>query len=238
MPAQSKLVKPTKTSTPVPVPVSTQPVAEVPVVVEKKAKKPSKTVSAPVVDTPVKGPEVVASSSSSSSVPVPVDETENVSNVLADSTDSHLVELSSKFYTKLAESHQIISSLKSDFRALEKFYLREIKTAQKQSSKRKRKAGNRAPSGFVKPTRISDDLAAFLEKPIGSEMARTEVTREINKYIRTNGLQDKENGRKIIPDKKLSTLLVLTPEDHLTYFNLQRYMSKHFARATRDVTTA
>jgi len=241
MPAQSKLVKPTKTTVPTPVVASSsQSVAEVPVV-EKKAKKQSKVVSAPVVEAPVKGPELVASSSSSTSAsvaPVVVGAEQETSDVVADSADSHLVELSSKFYTKLAESHQIISSLKADFRALEKFYLREIKTAQKQSSKRKRKAGNRAPSGFVKPTRISDDLAAFLEKPIGSEMARTEVTREINKYIRTNNLQDKENGRKIIPDKKLSTLLVLTPEDHLTYFNLQRYMSKHFARATRDVVIA
>lgn len=234
MPAQSKLVKPTKTTVPAPLVASSNPsVSEVPVV-EKKTKK-TKVVSAPVDEVPVKGPELVASSSAPV-VPVVVDS--ETSDVVADSSDSHLVELSSKFYTKLAESHQIISSLKADFRALEKFYLREIKTAQKQSSKRKRKAGNRAPSGFVKPTRISDDLAAFLEKPIGSEMARTEVTREINKYIRTNNLQDKENGRKIIPDKKLSTLLVLTPEDHLTYFNLQRYMSKHFARATRDVTTA
>ena len=230
MPAQSKLVKPTKAT--VPAPVVSQPVADVPVV-EKKTKKAAKTVSAPVEEAPVKGPELVASSSTSVVPVVPLDA--ETSDVVTDSADSHLVELSTKFYTKLAESHQTISSLKSDFRALEKFYLREIKTAQKQSSKRKRKAGNRAPSGFVKPTRISDDLAAFLEKPIGSEMARTEVTREINKYIRTNNLQDKENGRKIIPDKKLSTLLVLTPEDHLTYFNLQRYMSKHFARATRDV---
>jgi chromatin remodeling complex protein RSC6 len=234
MPAQSKLVKPTKTTVPAPLVASSNPsVSEVPVV-EKKTKK-TKVVSAPVDEAPVKGPELVASSSTT--LPVVSAEPETL-DVVADSSDSHLVELSSKFYTKLAESHQIISSLKADFRALEKFYLREIKTAQKQSSKRKRKAGNRAPSGFVKPTRISDDLAAFLEKPIGSEMARTEVTREINKYIRTNNLQDKENGRKIIPDKKLSTLLVLTPEDHLTYFNLQRYMSKHFARATRDVTTA
>jgi chromatin remodeling complex protein RSC6 len=236
MPAQSKLVKPTKTTVPAPVVANSNlSVSEVPVV-EKKTKKAAKAVSAAVEEVPVKGPEVVASSSTVPVAAAAVDS--ETSDVVADSADSHLVELSSKFYTKLAESHQIISSLKADFRALEKFYLREIKTAQKQSSKRKRKAGNRAPSGFVKPTRISDDLAAFLEKPIGSEMARTEVTREINKYIRTNNLQDKENGRKIIPDKKLSTLLVLTPEDHLTYFNLQRYMSKHFARATRDVTTA
>jgi chromatin remodeling complex protein RSC6 len=63
-------------------------------------------------------------------------------------------------------------------------------------------------------------------------MARTDVTREINKYIRTNNLQDKENGRKIIPDKKLTSLLKLKKGDELTYFNLQRYMSPHFAKAS------
>jgi upstream activation factor subunit UAF30 len=128
----------------------------------------------------------------------------------------------------------LISSLKADYRALEKKQARELKLAQKQNSKRKRKAGNRAPSGFVKPTRISDELAKFLDKPSGSEMARTEVTRDINKYIRTHNLQDKDNGRKIIPDAKLAALLKLKKNDELTYFNLQRYMSPHFAKVNKD----
>jgi len=87
-------------------------------------------------------------------------------------------------------------------------------------------------SGFVKPTRISDELAAFLEKPTGSEMARTEVTRAINIYIRINNLQDiySENGCKINPDTKLATLLKLNESDELTYFNLQRYLSPHFLK--------
>jgi upstream activation factor subunit UAF30 len=83
----------------------------------------------------------------------------------------------------------------------------------------------------VKPTRISDELAKFWEKPAGTEMARTEVTRDINKYIRTNNLQDTKNGRKINPDNKLAALLKLNKNDELTYFNLQRYMSPHFAKA-------
>ena len=96
------------------------------------------------------------------------------------------------------------------------------------------RAKRNAPSGFVKPTRISDELAKFLEKPSGSEMARTDVTREINKYIRTHNLQDKENGRKINPDSKLATLLKLKNTDQLTYFNLQRYMSHHFTNASNE----
>ena len=43
-------------------------------------------------------------------------------------------------------------------------------------------------------------------------------------------LQDKENGRKINPDKLLCDLLKVTPDVNLTYFNLQRYMSPHFAK--------
>ena len=151
------------------------------------------------------------------------------------SSEVSVAEQSVEFLTKLQQLGNLISSLKTEYRTLEKKWSRELKTALKQSSKRKRKAGNRAPSGFVKPTRISDELAKFLEKPSGSEMARTEVTRDINKYIRTNNLQDKENGRKINPDTKLATLLKLKKTDELTYFNLQRYMSPHFAKANKDV---
>jgi upstream activation factor subunit UAF30 len=87
----------------------------------------------------------------------------------------------------------------------------------------------------VKPTKISDELANFLEKPLGSEMARTDVTREINKYIRSQNLQDKDNGRKINPDAKLQTLLKIKTTDELTYFNLQRYMSPHFFKTEKAV---
>ena len=183
--------------------------------VEKKAK--ALRVKAPKVD--------VAPASSSE----PVVET-------AVDAETPLAEQSIEFLAKLQQLSVMISTLKTEYRALEKKWSREVKTAQKVSSKRKRKAGNRAPSGFVKPTKISDELASFLGKEKGTEMARTEVTRDINKYIRTHNLQDKENGRKINPDTKLAALLKLKKTDELTYFNLQRYMSPHFAKATKEAT--
>lgn len=128
-----------------------------------------------------------------------------------------------------------LTSVTGHVRALQKRADRELKNAQKASKKRQRRTGNRAPSGFVKPTKISLELANFLGKPKGTEMARTEVTREINKYIRANKLQDKDNGRIIIADTKLRKLLKLKVEDELTYFNLQRYMSPHFAKNVKKV---
>ena len=136
-----------------------------------------------------------------------------------------------EFSGRLTSLRTQISSLLTEFRALQKRAERELKAVQKANQKRKRKTGNRQPSGFVKPTLISDQLASFLGKPKGSELARTEVTREINAYIRANKLQDPENGRKINPDTKLKSLLSLTAADELTYFNLQKYMSPHFAKA-------
>jgi upstream activation factor subunit UAF30 len=138
---------------------------------------------------------------------------------------------SAEFSSKLGQLASLISTLKSEFKTMEKNWAKELKAAQKISSKKKRKSGNRAPSGFVKPALISDELAKFLEKPTGTQMARTDVTRQLNTYIRANSLQDKENGRKINPDAKLQALLKLKKTDELTYFNLQRYMSPHFPKA-------
>ena len=127
--------------------------------------------------------------------------------------------------------HQL-STLKAHVRTIEKQYSRNLKAAVKLGRKNRQNRANRQPSGFVKPTRISKELAVFLRKPDGTEMARTEVTKEINAYIREHKLQDPKNGRKILADKKLSTLLSLGKNEELTYFNLQKYMSPHFAKAS------
>ena len=195
-------------------PVTASAAAPAPVV-EKKVKK-------------TKTPKVVDASASA-----PVADSAVAPEVQENETP--LAEQSVEFMAKIQQLSVAISSLKAEYRALEKKWSREVKVAQKQTNKRKRKAGNRAPSGFVKPTKISDELASFLGKDKGTEMARTDVTREINTYIRANKLQDKDNGRKINPDKKLAALLKLKTSDELTYFNLQKYMSPHFAKAVKDV---
>ena len=191
-------------------------------VTDAAPKKLSKSKSVVAVEAPIESAPanvVVSDASASASAPSSPD-------------TSALLGMYAEYSNKLQAAHATWTALRSEFRLLERQTARELKNAQKASQKKKRKVGNRAPSGFVKPTLISNELAGFLGKPEGSEMARTDVTREINKYIRTNNLQDKENGRKINPDKKLTSLLKLKKGDELTYFNLQRYMSPHFAKAS------
>lgn len=186
---------------------------------------------------------VTASSTSDSSSPTNVVVASGDSSVVPSpssvpDTSIALLSMYAEYSSKLQAAHATWTTLRNEFRLLERQTARELKNAAKASLKKKRKVGNRAPSGFVKPTLISNELAGFLGKPEGSEMARTDVTREINKYIRTNNLQDKENGRKINPDKKLTSLLKLKKGDELTYFNLQRYMSPHFAKAASAVAAS
>ena len=195
------------------------------------------TTATPVKTTTAKTTKSTKKETAPTTTPAPVVETTTEEQVVAPVTIPVLDQFS-EFMAKLQAFSAQMSSLRTEFRGLERQVARDLKAAAKITAKRKRKVGNRAPSGFVKPTLISNELADFLGKPVGTEMARTEVTREINAYIREHKLQDKDNGRKIIADKKLTGLLKLKKGDELTYFNLQKYMSPHFAKAGDKVAAA
>ena len=159
----------------------------------------------------------------------PATELSEEKSLLADYTNLSL---------KCQQAASILSSMKKELLALEKKTNRVLRTIKKTSSKRKSKSGNKQPSGFTKATPISQELAKFLGKTPDTEMARTDVTKEINSYIRAHKLQDPQNGRKINPDKALSTLLRIKTGDELTYFNLQRFMSPHFPKSGAALAAA
>lgn len=199
--------------------------------IKKKTETPA---PATETKTPAKKAKVVKKTvAKKEAAPEPTPAPVAAAPVVEETTEENtLLEMSSVYFATLQSLAQQINKAKADYRVLEKKWLREIKQSQK-VAKKKRKSGNRAPSGFVKPTRISDELAAFLGVEAGVEMARTDVTKEITAYIRKNNLQDKDNGRKIIPDAKLKNLLGDLGDDVLTYFNLQKYMSPHFAKSVK-----
>ena len=170
---------------------------------------------------------------------------EKVAKTVVETTVTPVVEKDSSLTNAFTELLGQLTSLRSQLttitgqvRSLQKRTDRELKLAQKAGRKRARKSGNRAPSGFVKPTLISLELANFLGKDKGTLLARTAVTREINTYIRAHSLQDPKNGRRILPDTKLRKLLKVGKAEELTYFNLQRYMSPHFAKAGQPFPAA
>ena len=124
---------------------------------------------------------------------------------------------------------QQITMLQNHIRGLEKNVRRKMKTLQREAKKNRNK-GNRKPSGFAVPTPISTELCDFMKRPHGSEVARMEVTQYIINYIKENNLQFPQNRKVIKPDKSLKTLLDVPVNEEVTYFNLQRFMNRHFVK--------
>jgi len=123
------------------------------------------------------------------------------------------------------------NTLQQQVRTLEKNVKKELKTVKKVAKPPTPKA-KKAPSGFAKPTKVTKELCEFMDKPEGTEIARTEVTKVLVNYIKSNNLQEQTtySKNKIIPDDKLKSLLGLNIEEmnEVTFFNIQKYMNKHF----------
>ena len=131
--------------------------------------------------------------------------------------------------TQLTGFRQQITMLQSQIRGLEKSVKKQMKVLQREAKKNRNK-GNRKPSGFAVPTLISKELCDFMKRPHGSEVARTEVTQYIINYIKENNLQFPMNRKVIKPDSPLKALLAVPAKEEVTYFNLQRFMNKHFVK--------
>jgi len=126
-----------------------------------------------------------------------------------------------------------ITALQQQIRGLEKTVKNERKKLRKEAAKSKHH-GNRKPSGFAKPSKISDELCKFMNKDEGTEIARTEVTQFIIKYISENKLQNPENRKIIVPDESLGKLLGVNDNEEVNYFNIQKFMNKHFHKSTQQ----
>jgi chromatin remodeling complex protein RSC6 len=122
-----------------------------------------------------------------------------------------------------------ITALSTQLKSLEKTVKKEIKHHKKDATKKQSK-GNRKPSGFAEASPISNDLCDFMGKDHGTQCARTDVTKFICNYIRLNSLTNNENKREIKPDNKLKSLLGTDDKTVITYFNIQRFMNRHFIK--------
>ncbi len=89
-----------------------------------------------------------------------------------------------------------------------------------------------ANSGFMKPVKISKDLAKFTGWDDAQLRSRVDVTKYICSYIKEHNLQDTQDRRKIIPDNKLTSLLGYDRKKEgkdLTYYYLQTKLQPHFS---------
>jgi upstream activation factor subunit UAF30 len=215
-------------------PAAVAPVVDAAPSKKSSSKKSTKTEVAPAVVAPV---VVAPVSASIAPVESKIDETKSLSS------DAILT----AFDAKIQQVSSILNSLKNDSKALRKEILSNKKAfekLEKKSAKKKRAApveGEEVKprnSGFMRPVKISDELASFLGKATGTVMGRQDANDEIRQYVSLHNLKETEKGkgRNINPDAKLSSLLKLPAGEQLTYFNLQKYMKPHFIRIEDAVT--
>lgn len=187
--------------------------------------------------------QVVVQEAAPEPVPEPTPEPTPVVETTPATTASAELSLEDQFkdiLTRLQEFRGLSNSLMQDVRKLHKNVNRQIRESAKKNRKRKPASGDskRPPSGFAKPALISNPLCQFLSVPSGTEMARTEVTKYLTKYIKEHNLQDSENKRVINCDSKLASLLNVKPSDEVTYFNLQKFMKPHFPTSAANLAAA
>jgi chromatin remodeling complex protein RSC6 len=185
----------------------------------------------PVEEVPVETPVIVPSSTETT------DEgsefCDDKFNENKQKTDEILKNLIIVVQSRISSDKDLLTSL----RELNRQVIRERKEVEKvvkkmnKGHRKKRKGGNKSPGGFTKPAPLSVMMCNFLNVSEGTELARTEVTRRVNAYVKNNNLQNPSNKKQIIPDENLKSLLNLQDTDELTYFNLQRYMKGHFLKA-------
>ena len=119
-----------------------------------------------------------------------------------------------------------ITQLTMQLKNLEKDVKKKMKAYDKISIKPKK--STRKPSGFAQPVNVSKELQNFMKLNDDDKVARTEVTKYLSSYIKEHKLKSLENGRVIVPNEELGSLLGANDDETITFFNLQRFMNKHF----------
>lgn len=131
--------------------------------------------------------------------------------------------------SKVGSLATLLKETQTALRVLAKEYDRMKKLVEKTERKRANARSN--PNGFAKPSKITDELCDFLGVAKGTEMSRTDVTRKVNAYIKEHNLNKPENRRIILPDAKLRKILAVKADEEVSYFSLQKYLSRCFVKA-------
>ena len=117
---------------------------------------------------------------------------------------------------------------KKQLKELEKLVNADFKKLTKKINKQTKDKSKRTPSGFAKPTKVSEELCLFMNLQPNTLVARTTATKFITQYIKNNNLN---TSNIVIPDDKLKKLLdIHNPEIQLTFFTLQKYLNKLFVQ--------
>lgn len=216
--------------------------------VSKKAAAPAApVVAAPVV---VAAPEAVAKApraSKKAAAPEAVVPAVSAVNAVeaapVEAADAAVTSVQDDVKTMLTHANTLretAAALVAELKRVDK----RVARLQKEADKRRRRVKKpvegeevkpRKPSIFELPTPLSNELCSFLGRASGSKESRSNITKAITTYVKEKNLKEKHT---IKPDAKLKALLGVAEGDVLTYFNLQRYLNRHYLKPAVAPTSA
>jgi len=120
-----------------------------------------------------------------------------------------------------------LAALRKDVTSLAKI-IRKIRNHQEDPSGEKMKERTRN-NGFNRPMGLSAELQEFLGTD-ETQLSRSAVTRRVNEYVKANNLKHPDNGRVLILDDKLTSLLKPPDGMQITYLNIQKYLTPHYSK--------
>ena len=136
-----------------------------------------------------------------------------------------------------------IKTWQKEAKEMKKEYIKEKKVLLKNSKKKTpQSAEAKANSSFSKPQVLSAEIKTFLKLDDEAMESRTNVTKLINAYVRDNDLLLASNKRiinvwaKTPAGENLNNLLKPNAGDEITWFNLQKYLARHYVKQTSTET--
>jgi len=130
---------------------------------------------------------------------------------------------SGNIYTLISSLETLTSSLENNNTKMEKIINKRGINVVKPLLKRRR---------TLMTLSITDELANFLGKPMGSEMRRTDIIYDITRYIRAKNLLD---GPIIKPDENIRKVLKLPQNiEVITIFYINTYITSLCKRQAMD----
>ena len=219
--AAKKTTPAASTAAPVPVPVAAEVVAPKATKAAKKEVAATVAAPAPVVVAPVVATTATATTETAAATAA----------VAEDDIGAQLTTQINSLHEQLTAQKAAFAATAASLKVIEKLAARLIKKAgRKGKSKSKPVDGAPAkPCVFTEPTTVSVELGAFLGLAKGSLISRSNVTSGIVNYAKSHNLMNKQ---AINTDAALRKLLGVTEADNLTILNLQKYLSKHYVKAT------
>jgi chromatin remodeling complex protein RSC6 len=118
-----------------------------------------------------------------------------------------------------------LQELQAEIKALRRD-LRRVKQLLEDPTGEKTKA-RATNNGFNKPQDVSDKLRLFLRLGADEKISRSEVNKQIYKYVAEKNLK---NGQQITLDATLKDLLNPPEDTVVTILNLQKFINPHYIK--------